>query len=29
MKIDREVTWKPSTVAIYGPENLPLTFDPS
>ena len=29
MKIDGEITWKPSTVAIYGPENLPLTFDPS
>ncbi|MEY3342105.1 MAG: hypothetical protein RLZZ269_2016 [Actinomycetota bacterium] len=29
MKIDGEVTWKPSTVAIYGPERLPLTFDPN
>ncbi len=29
MKIDGEITWKPSTVAIYGPEKLPLTFDPS
>jgi len=29
MKIDGAVTWKPSTVAIYGPEKLPLTFDPN
>jgi hypothetical protein len=29
MKIDGEITWKPSTVAIYGPEKLPLVFDPS
>ena len=29
MKIDGEITWKPSTVAIYGPEKLPLVFDPN
>lgn len=29
MRIDGAVTWKPSTVAIFGPENLPLSFDPS
>ena len=29
MKIDGGITWKPSTVAIYGPEKLPLVFDPS
>lgn len=29
MKIAGGVTWKPSTVAIFGPEKLPLTFDPS
>lgn len=29
MKIAGEITWKPSTVAIYGPEKLPLIFDPS
>lgn len=27
--IDGDVTWKPSTVAIFGPEKMPLTFDPS
>ena len=29
MKIDGDITWKPSTVAIYGPEKLPLVFDPN
>ena len=29
MKIDGEIIWKPSTVAIYGPEKLPLVFDPN
>ena len=29
MKIDGAVTWKPSTVAIFGPEKLPLAFDPN
>ena len=29
MKIDGAVTWKPSTVAIFGPESLPLAFDPT
>ena len=29
MKIAGGVTWKPSTVAIFGPEKLPLTFDPT
>ena len=29
MRIDGAVTWKPSTVAIFGPEKLPLAFDPS
>ena len=29
LRIDGEVTWKPSTVAIFGPEKLPLIFDPS
>jgi hypothetical protein len=29
LRIDGEVTWKPSTVAIFGPEKLPITFDPS
>ena len=29
LKIDGAVTWKPSTTAIYGPEKMPLTFDPS
>ena len=27
LRIDGAVTWKPSTVAIFGPENLPITFD--
>ncbi|MEN9805153.1 MAG: hypothetical protein RIS41_2000 [Actinomycetota bacterium] len=29
MKIDGAVTWKPSTVAIFGPEKLPIAFDPN
>jgi cytochrome P450 len=29
MRIDGAVTWKPSTVAIFGPEKLPLAFDPN
>jgi len=29
MKIAGGVTWKPSTVAIFGPEKLPLVFDPT
>lgn len=29
MRIDGAVTWKPSTVAIFGPEKLPLVFDPN
>lgn len=29
MRIDGAVTWKPSTVAIFGPERLPLSFDPA
>ena len=28
LRIDGAVTWKPSTVAIFGPENLPISFDP-
>ena len=27
LRIDGAVTWKPSTVAIFGPENLPISFD--
>ena len=27
LRIDGAVTWKPSTVAIYGPENMPISFD--
>jgi cytochrome P450 len=27
LRIDGAVTWKPSTVAIFGPENLPIAFD--
>jgi cytochrome P450 len=29
LRIDGAVTWKPSTVAIFGPEKLPIAFDPS
>lgn len=29
LRIDGTVTWKPSTVAIFGPENLPIAFDPT
>lgn len=29
LRIDGAVTWKPSTVAIFGPEKLPLAFDPT
>lgn len=29
MKIDGGIVWKPSTVAIFGPEKLPLAFDPN
>ena len=28
LRIDGAVTWKPSTVAIFGPENMPISFDP-
>ena len=27
LRIDGAVTWKPSTVAIFGPENMPISFD--
>jgi len=27
LRIDGVVTWKPSTVAIFGPENLPIAYD--
>ena len=27
LRIDGTVTWKPSTVAIFGPENMPISFD--
>ena len=27
LRIDGAVTWKPSTVAIFGPENLPIAYD--
>jgi len=27
LRIDGTVTWKPSTVAIFGPENMPIAFD--
>ena len=27
LRIDGAVTWKPSTVAICGPENMPISFD--
>jgi cytochrome P450 len=27
VRIDGAVTWKPSTVAIFGPENMPISFD--
>ena len=27
LRIDGSVTWKPSTVAIFGPENMPISFD--
>ena len=27
LRIDGTVTWKPSTVAIFGPENLPIAYD--
>ena len=29
LKVDGAITWKPSTTAIFGPERLPVTFDPS
>jgi cytochrome P450 len=28
LAIDGEVTWKPNTVGIFGPEHLPITFTP-
>ena len=28
LAIDGHVTWKPSTVGIFGPEHLPVTFTP-
>ena len=27
LRIDGVVTWKPSTVAIFGPENMPIAYD--
>ena len=27
LRIDGAVTWKPSTVAIFGPENMPISFN--
>ncbi len=27
LRINGAVTWKPSTVAIFGPENMPISFD--
>ena len=27
LRVDGAVTWKPSTVAIFGPENMPISFD--
>lgn len=27
LRIDGTVTWKPSTVAIFGPENMPISFE--
>ena len=27
LRIDGTVTWKPSTVAIFGPENMPIAYD--
>jgi cytochrome P450 len=27
LRIDGAVTWKPSTVAIFGPQNMPISFD--
>src|SRR3954454_14973464 len=29
LQIDGDITWKPSTVGIYGPERLPVTFTAS
>jgi len=29
LRVDGDITWKPSTVAIFGPEKLPLRFDPN
>lgn len=29
LRVDGDVVWKPSTVAIFGPEHLPLAFDPN
>jgi cytochrome P450 len=29
LAIDGAVTWKPSTVGIFGPEHLPVTFTPT
>jgi cytochrome P450 len=29
LAIDGEVTWKPPTVAIWGPSRLPVTFTPT
>ncbi|MGE3686908.1 MAG: cytochrome P450 [Acidimicrobiia bacterium] len=29
LKIDGEITWKPTTVGIWGPERLPVTFRPA
>ncbi|HEY5873902.1 MAG TPA: cytochrome P450 [Ilumatobacteraceae bacterium] len=29
LRIDGEITWKPTTVGIWGPEQLPITFRPA
>jgi hypothetical protein len=29
LAVDGEITWKPATTAIFGPDRFPVTFTPS
>ena len=29
LRVDGQITWKPTTVGIWGPERLPVTFTPT